>query len=129
MSEEKRVQGARDIALDALMQVERANAWSDEGLRRGITRGGLDSRDAALAARIAYGVAGPVPMRAPSAEAQANGCPVCRETVDAFAQAVLQDIHPRDSWRASKAFREHIAVELARRCLIRSIELAGGAVK
>ena len=48
MSEEKRVQGARDIALDALMQVERANAWSDEGLRRGITRGGLDSRDAAL---------------------------------------------------------------------------------
>ena len=56
MSEEKRVQGARDIALDALMQVERANAWSDEGLRRGITRGGLDSRDAALAARIAYGV-------------------------------------------------------------------------
>ena len=51
------------------------------------------------------------------------------ETVDAFAQAVLQDIHPRDSWRASKAFREHIAVELARRCLIRSIELAGGAVK
>ena len=80
-------------------------------------------------ARIAYGVAGPVPMRAPSAEAQANGRPVCRETVDAFAQAVLQDIHPRDSWRASKAFREHIAVELARRCLIRSIELAGGAVK
>ena len=76
-------------------------------------------------ARIAYGVAGPVPMRAPSAEAQSNG----RETVDAFAQAVLQDIHPRDSWRASKAFREHIAVELARRCLIRSIELAGGAVK
>ena len=50
------MQGARDIALDALMQVERANAWSDEGLRRGITRGGLDSRDAALAARIAYGV-------------------------------------------------------------------------
>ena len=28
-------------------------------------------------ARIAYGVAGPVPMRAPSAEAQANGRPVC----------------------------------------------------
>ena len=38
-------------------------------------------------ARIAYGVAGPVPMRAPSAEAQANGRPVCRETVDAVAQA------------------------------------------
>ena len=88
-----------------------------------------EDKQTIVRARIAYGVAGPVPMRAPSAEAQANGRPVCRETVDAFAQAVLQDIHPRDSWRASKAFREHIAVELARRCLIRSIELAGGAVK
>ena len=68
-------------------------------------------------------------MRAPSAEAQANGCPVCRETVDAFAQAVLQDIHPRDSWRASKAFREHIAVEMAKRCLIESIKRAGGVIK
>lgn len=79
-------------------------------------------------ARVAYGVAGPVPMRAPSAEAKANGQPVSMETVEAFANAVLEDINPRDSWRASKAFRQHIAVELARRCLIRSIELAGGAV-
>lgn len=79
-------------------------------------------------ARIAYGVAGPVPMRAPTAEAKANGQPVCMETVEAFANAVLEDINPRDSWRASKAFRQHIAVELARRCLIRAIELAGGAV-
>jgi len=77
-------------------------------------------------ARIAYGVAGPVPMRAPSAEAVANGKPVTAETVDAFGPAVLSDIHPRDSWRASKAFREHIAVELAKRALVESIRLAGG---
>lgn len=77
-------------------------------------------------ARIAYGVAGPVPMRAPSAEAKANGQSVSMETVSAFAAAVLDDIHPRDSWRASKAFRQHIAVELAKRCLIESIKLAGG---
>lgn len=76
--------------------------------------------------RIAYGVAGPVPMRAPSAEAVANGKPVTMETVDAFAKAVLEDIHPRDSWRASKAFRQHIAVELARRCLIESVRRCGG---
>ena len=76
--------------------------------------------------RIAYGVAGPVPMRAPSAEAAANGKPVTAETVDAFAKAVLEDIHPRDSWRASKAFRQHIAVELARRCLIESVKRCGG---
>ena len=77
-------------------------------------------------ARIGYGVAGPVPMRAPSAEAAANGKPVAMETVEAFAAAVLEDIHPRDSWRASKAFREHIAVELAKRGLMESIKLAGG---
>ena len=77
-------------------------------------------------ARIAYGVAGPIPMRAETAGAAAKGKPVSKETVSAFAKAVLEDVHPRDSWRASKAFREHIAVELARRCLTESIRLAGG---
>ena len=79
-------------------------------------------------ARIAYGVAGPIPMRASSAEAAAKGKKLSRETVDAFAKAVLEDIHPRDSWRAAKAFREHIAVEMARRAFIKSIELAGGRI-
>ena len=78
--------------------------------------------------RIAYGVAGPVPMRAPSAEAAAKGRPVNSETAEAFSKAVLEDIHPRDSWRAAKAFREHIAVEMAKRALMKSIELAGGRI-
>ena len=77
-------------------------------------------------ARIAYGVAGPVPMRAEKAEAAANGQPVSMETVEAFARTVLDDINPRDSWRASKAFRQHIAVETAKRCMTESIILAGG---
>lgn len=76
--------------------------------------------------RIAYGVAGPVPMRAPFAEAAARGKAVCMKTVKEFAQAVLEDINPRDSWRASKAFREHIAVVLAERALLESIRLSGG---
>lgn len=78
--------------------------------------------------RIAYGVAGPVPMRAHSAEQRAKGKPVAEEHIKAFAQAVLEDIRPRDSWRASKAFREHIAVVLAERALKESIRLAGGEV-
>ena len=78
--------------------------------------------------RIAYGVAGPIPMRAPTAEAAINGQPVTMENVDKFAETVLQDINPRDSWRASKAFRQHVAVESARRCLIESVKLAGGAL-
>ena len=79
--------------------------------------------------RIAYGVAGPVPMRVPSAEAVANGSPLTREMIDEFVLAVLLDINPRDSWRSSKAFRQHIAVEMARRALTESIERAGGVIE
>ena len=79
--------------------------------------------------RIAYGVAGPVPMRVPSAEAVANGSRPTREMIDEFALAVLLDINPRDSWRSSKAFRQHIAVEMARRALTESIERAGGVIE
>lgn len=77
-------------------------------------------------ARIAYGVAGPIPMRAPSAETKAKNQPVSKETVKAFANAVLSDIKPRTSWRASKEFRQHIAVVLADRALTEAIRLSGG---
>lgn len=79
-------------------------------------------------ARIAYGVAGPVPMRAPSAEAVAKGNPVSTKTIKTFAKTVLEDINPRDSWRAAKDFRQHIAVVLAERALKESIRLAGGVI-
>lgn len=85
-----------------------------------------EDKKAVVRARIAYGVAAPIPMRAPSAEEAANGKPLTEATVEAFGAAVLSDIHPRDSWRASKAFREHIAVEMAKRALVKSIKLAGG---
>ena len=76
--------------------------------------------------RAAFGVAGPVPMRVPSAEAVANGSPVSEATVKAFGKAVLSDINPRDSWRASKALRQQIAVELAKRALIEAVKRCGG---
>ena len=47
---------ARQTALEVLMQVDRANAWSDGSLKRTIAKNQLDSRDAALAARLSYGV-------------------------------------------------------------------------
>ena len=78
--------------------------------------------------RIAFGVAGPVPMRAVNAEAFINGKAVTLENIETFGRKVLEDIHPRDSWRASKAFRSHIAVESAKRCLIESVKLAGGVL-
>ena len=78
--------------------------------------------------RIAYGVAGPVPMRCPTAEAAACGQPYSPELAERFARAVLEDINPRDSWRAAKDFRQHIAVETARRGLTESVRRAGGDV-
>lgn len=82
--------------------------------------------------RLAYGVAGPVPMRAFSAEAAANGKAADADTVEKAARAVLDDIKPRDSWRASAAFRSHLAVELARRAITgaigHAITRAGGTL-
>jgi xanthine dehydrogenase FAD-binding subunit len=75
--------------------------------------------------RLTYGVAGPVPLRAPSAEAAASGRPVNEETINAAALAALKDIKPRTSWRASSEFRTHLAEELARRTLRESIKRAG----
>ena len=81
-----------------------------------------------LRARVAFGVAGPIPLRAVTAESLAAGQPVSMELAERFAQAVKADIHPRDSWRAAKDFRMHIAVESARRAFIESVKLCGGAL-
>lgn len=78
--------------------------------------------------RIAYGVAGPVPMRAKSAEAAAKGKEVSLETAETFAKAALQDVNPRTSWRASKEFRTHLVYTLAKNAFIKSVSLSGGAL-
>ena len=49
---ENRKMTARDTALEVLMQVERANAWSDGSLKRTIAKNGLEGREAALATRL-----------------------------------------------------------------------------
>ena len=42
-------------------------------------------------------------------------------------ESVRSEIHPRDSWRASRDFRLQIGGEIARRALIRTVELAESA--
>ncbi|MDR0840474.1 MAG: xanthine dehydrogenase FAD-binding subunit XdhB [Christensenellaceae bacterium] len=78
--------------------------------------------------RMAYGVAGPVPMRAPAAEAFAKGKPALEETIQGFGEAALGDVNPRNSWRASREFRLHLAQELSKRALRETIRLSGGVV-
>lgn len=76
--------------------------------------------------RIAYGVAGPVPMRARTAEAALNGMAVGEAAINAIGEEVLNDVNPRTSWRASAEFRKQIISETARRGLKAAIERAGG---
>jgi xanthine dehydrogenase FAD-binding subunit len=76
--------------------------------------------------RLAYGVAAPVPIRCPKAEAAATGQPLTPALLDRIADAVAGDVDPRTSWRASKDFRLHIISELARRVVAHTIEQAGG---
>ena len=78
--------------------------------------------------RIGYGVAAPIPVRAYTAEEFLNGKEITEENIKKFAETVLEDINPRDSWRAGKALRKHISVVMAERALRETISLAGGVV-
>lgn len=77
--------------------------------------------------RIAYGVAGPVPMRAEHAEIRGKDLPVTEDSIETISAAVLEDVTPRDSWRASKAFREHISRVLCKRALTEAVKRAEAA--
>ena len=74
--------------------------------------------------RIAYGVAGPVPMRAIHAEEAGRGLPVSGQSIEQIGNTVLEDVTPRNSWRASKAFREHISKVLCKRSLAEAVTRA-----
>lgn len=76
--------------------------------------------------RITFGVAAPVPYRCVETENSIKGMPLGEELLSKVEEMVRQEIHPRDSWRASREFRLQIGGEIARRALMRSIELAGG---
>jgi len=52
----KPLPGARAVALDALLSVERAQTFADDALDHATSRNALDSRDRALALELIYGV-------------------------------------------------------------------------
>ena len=88
------------------------------------------TKDAIEDVKIAYGVAAPTPSRAKSAEEYAKGKMLNDETLlDKFAELALSDMKPRDSWRASKEFREQLIKEMAKRSLVNSIRRAGGEIE
>jgi xanthine dehydrogenase FAD-binding subunit len=76
--------------------------------------------------RITFGVAAPVPCRCPQTEAALCGMELGEALYEKAEEMVRTEINPRDSWRASKAFRVQIGGEIVRRALKRTVELAGG---
>ena len=87
------------------------------------------SKDTIEDVKIAYGVAAPTPSRAPSAEAFAKGKKLSENFIEEFGEKALSDMKPRDSWRASKEFREQLIKEMARRTLVNAIRRAGGKIE
>lgn len=78
--------------------------------------------------RITFGVAAPVPLRCRETEAALAGMPIDEALYEKTAELVRREINPRDSWRASKAFRLQIGGEIAARALRESVA-AGGVGK
>ena len=78
--------------------------------------------------RIGYGVAGPVPIRAHKTEAAFNGAGVSLATAEGISKSVLEDVNPRDSWRASRDMRLHLCSEMAKRGFIEAVRLCGGEI-
>ena len=76
--------------------------------------------------RITFGVAAPVPYRCTKAEEALKGMKIEESLYEKTAQLIREEINPRDSWRASRAFRLQIGGEIAARALRRTVELAGG---
>lgn len=74
--------------------------------------------------RIAYGVAGPVPMRCYETEKALKGMRISQEVYDIAAKTVLTEVNPRTSWRATREFRLTIIKEMCRRTLKKAITYA-----
>ena len=67
--------------------------------------------------KIAFGVAGPTPIRAEEAEAFAKGKPVSDTVLNEIGVRCLESAKARDSWRSSKAFREQLIKTLPRKAI------------
>ena len=79
--------------------------------------------------RIAYGVAGPVPMRCPATEAFIKDKDISDSLLKQIADNIEEDVNPRTSWRASREFRIHIIKELAVRVTREALKRAGFILK
>lgn len=85
-------------------------------------------KDTITDVRLAFGVAGPTPMRCLLAEKAIIGKPINQATLQTFSETALTEVNPRTSWRASKELRLQLVKELSTRALQEAISLAGGSI-
>ncbi len=78
--------------------------------------------------RIGFGVAGPVPLRAHKTEERFCGEALEEGLPKKIGAAVLEDVNPRDSWRASKDMRLHLCSTMAERAFREAVKRCGGTV-
>jgi xanthine dehydrogenase FAD-binding subunit len=78
--------------------------------------------------RLAYTVAGPTPLRCWKTEEKARGAVADQALLQLVGASVLDDLRPRESWRAPKAFREQIIKTLAERVLQKTLNQCGVSI-
>jgi len=75
--------------------------------------------------RLAFTVAGPTPLRCWKTEEKARGAVVDQSLLQLIRESVLDDLRPRDSWRAPKDFREQVIKTLAERVFKKTLNQCG----
>ncbi len=76
--------------------------------------------------KLAFTVAAPTPIRCRNAEKAMENKSLTDETLQTMADALEEDVKPRDSWRASKDFRLHLIRTLAKKVTRQAVENQGG---
>lgn len=76
--------------------------------------------------RLAFGVAGPTPLRCRRTEEALRGMEISDASIyERISETALTEVNPRSSWRASKEFRLQLISELSKRALREAILKSG----
>ncbi len=86
----------------------------------------LDEEGRAAEIALAYGVAAPVPVRCRKTEALLTGRVLDDGFLHDLREHVLEELNPRDSWRASKELRVQLIREQGCRAVRQAAAEAGG---
>ncbi|WP_267523066.1 xanthine dehydrogenase subunit XdhB [Campylobacter sp. MG1] len=71
--------------------------------------------------RLAYGVAGPIPLRAKNTEKLSINLELNEKNIDIICDNVLKETNTRNSWRASKAYRDNLIKVFTKRAILNLI--------